>query len=104
MATVSLALARGAFANAIQDIYTVPTTGTTTIITNIVVVNTSASAGSFTLVLDGVDLFSETVIDGRSTISIDMKQVLDESPTPKKIRGFASSNAVKVHISGVEIV
>jgi hypothetical protein len=104
MATISLALARGAFANAIQDIYTVPTTGTTTIITNIVVVNTSASAGSFTLVLDGVDLFSETVINGRSTISIDMKQVLDASPTPKKIRGFASSNAVKVHISGVEIV
>ena len=104
MATISLALARGAFANAIQDIYTVPTTGTTTIITNIVVVNTSASAGSFTLVLDGVDLFSETVINGRSTISIDMKQVLDASSTPKKIRGFASSNAVKVHISGVEIV
>jgi hypothetical protein len=104
MAITSASLARAAFANAIQDIYTVPTTGTTAIITNIVVVNTSASAGDFTLVLDGVELFSETLIAGKSTISVDMKQVLNASPTPKKIRGFASSNAVKVHISGIEIV
>lgn len=103
MATVSKALARQAFANAIQDIYTVPTTGTATIITNIVVTNTSASAANFTLVLDGVELFSETTIAGKSTVSIDMKQVLDASPTPKKIRGFASANAVKVHISGIEL-
>jgi hypothetical protein len=103
MATVSKALARQAFANSIQDIYTVPTTDTATIITNIVVVNTSASAGDFSLVLDGVELFSETVIAGKSTISVDMKQVLDAAPTAKKIRGFASSNAVKVHISGIEI-
>jgi hypothetical protein len=103
MATVSTSLARGAFASAIQDIYTVPTTGTTSIITNIVVVNTSASAGSFNILLDGVELFSETIIAGKSTISVDMKQVLNASATPKKIRGYASSNAVKVHISGIEI-
>jgi hypothetical protein len=103
MATVSKALARQAFANSIQDIYTVPTTGTTTIVTNIVVVNTSSSAGDFSLLLDGVELFSGTVIAGKSTISVDMKQVLDAAATAKKIRGFASSNAVKVHISGIEI-
>jgi hypothetical protein len=32
-----------------------------------------------------------------------MKQVLEASTPGKKIRGFASSAAVKVHISGVEI-
>ena len=72
MATVSTSLARGAFASSVQDIYTVPTTGTTSIITNIVVVNTSASAGSFSILLDSVELFSETTIAGKSTISVDM--------------------------------
>jgi hypothetical protein len=103
MATISKALARQAFANSIQDIYTVPSSGISAIVTNIVVVNTSAAAGDFSLLLDGVELFSETIIAGKSTISIDMKQVLDASATPKKIRGFASSNAVKVHISGIEL-
>ena len=103
MATISAALARRAFATSIEDLYTVPTTGTTTIITNIVVVNTSSSPAEFTIVLDGIALFSETLIAGISTISIDMKQVLDASATPKKIRGYASATTVKVHISGVEI-
>jgi hypothetical protein len=106
MATVSKALARIAFATTLGDLYTVPTTSTTSIVTNIVVVNTGATVERFTINLDGVELFSETPIAGNSTISIDMKQVLDAqavAPT-KKIRGFASSAAVKVHISGVEIV
>jgi hypothetical protein len=103
MATVSTSLARRAFATSIEDIYTVPTTGTTAIVTNIVVVNTSASAAEFTLLLDGIELFSETLIAGISTISIDMKQVLNAAATPKKIRGYASATTVKVHISGIEI-
>lgn len=103
MATVSKALARTAFATTIGDLYTVPTTSTTTVVTNIVVHNTSASAGTFTILLDGVEIFSDTPIAGKATISVDMKQVLDANATPKKIRGNASTTSVKVHISGVEI-
>lgn len=103
MATVTKALTRAAFATTIGDLYTVPTTGTTTIVTNIVVVNTSAAAQKFNILLDGVELFDETPIAGNGTVSVDMKQVLDANATPKKIRGFATATSVKVHISGVEI-
>jgi hypothetical protein len=67
-------------------------------VTNIVVVNTKNTAETFTLLLDDIELFSDTPISANSTISIDLKQVLVES-----IGGVASSNLVKVHISGVEI-
>jgi hypothetical protein len=103
MATITKALSRAAFATTVGDLYTVPTIGTTTVVTNIVVVNTSPASQSFNILLDGVELFNETPIAGNSTISVDMKQVLDANATPKKIRGFASATTVKVHISGVEI-
>ena len=103
MATTTKALTRAAFATTEGDLYTVPTTGTTTVVTNIVVVNTSAATQSFNILLDGLELFEQTPVAGYSTISIDMKQVLDANATPKKIRGFASATSVKVHISGVEI-
>lgn len=103
MATTTKALTRAAFAASVGDLYTVPTTGTTTVVTNIVVVNTSAAAQTFSILLDGVELFDQTPIAGHATISIDMKQVLDANATAKKIRGFASATTVKVHISGVEI-
>jgi hypothetical protein len=103
MATVTKALSRAAFATTEGDLYTVPTTGTTTVVTNIVVVNTSPAAQSFNILLDGVELFEQTPIAGYSTISVDMKQVLGANATPKKIRGFATATTVKVHISGVEI-
>lgn len=103
MATTTKALARAAFATTEGDLYTVPTTGTTTVVTNVVVVNTSAGQQTFNILLDGVELFEQTPIAGYATVSVDMKQVLDANSTPKKIRGFASATSVKVHISGVEI-
>lgn len=103
MATTTKALARAAFATTEGDLYTVPTTGTTTVVTNVVVVNTSAAQQTFNIILDGTELFEQTPIAGYATISVDMKQVLDANATPKKIRGFASATSVKVHISGVEI-
>ena len=103
MATTTKALARAAFATTEGDLYTVPTTGTTTVVTNVVVVNTTAAQQTFNILLDGVELFEQTPIAGYATVSVDMKQVLDANSTPKKIRGFASATSVKVHISGVEI-
>lgn len=103
MATVTRSFARKSFATAIEDLYTVPTIDTVSIVTNIVIANTSPAAQTFNIDLDDVELFLGTPIAGSSTISIDLKQVLNGDDFPKKIRGFASSNLVKVHISGVEI-
>jgi hypothetical protein len=103
MATLTKAMARGSFATSIADIYIVPTSTTTSIVTNIVVTNTTNNARTFTLLLDDVEIFNSTPIEGNSTVSIDLKQVLDASGTMKKITGFASATTVKYHISGIEI-
>jgi hypothetical protein len=102
MATLTTALVRQAFATALADMYTVPT-GSTAILTNIVVVNTAASPEKFNISLDSVELFSDVSVNGNSTVSIDLKQVLNNDTPAKKITGFATSTSVKVHISGVEI-
>jgi polyisoprenoid-binding protein YceI len=99
MATTSKALFRGAAATSSATLYTVPSS-TTTIVTNIAVVNTAGSAGTFTLFLDDVDLHTTTAIAANSTVYIDLKQVL---ATAKTIKGLASVTTIDFHISGVEI-
>jgi hypothetical protein len=99
MATVSKALARTAAATSSATLYTVPS-ATTTIVTNIAVANTAASAGTFTLLLDDVDLHTTTAIAANSTVYIDLKQTLAAAKT---IKGFASATTIDFHISGVEI-
>jgi len=103
MAVTSKALYRGAAATSTATLYTVPTTGTTTVVTNIAVNNAAASAATFTLTLDGIDIFTTTAIAANSTAFFDVKQVLAANATPKIIAGFASATTVKFHISGVEI-
>ena len=99
MATVSKALARGAFATSSATLYTVPAS-TTAVVTNIVVTNTAGSAATFTLGLNGTSLFTTTAIAANSTAMFDLKQVL---ATTKIIAGLASATTVRFHISGVEI-
>jgi hypothetical protein len=99
MPTVTKALARTAAATSSATLYTVPA-ATTTVVTNIAVVNTAGSAGTFTLLLDDVDLHTTTAIAANTTIYIDCKQVL---ATTKTIKGFASATTIDFHISGVEI-
>jgi hypothetical protein len=99
MATVSKALVRASAATSSATLYTVPS-ATTTVITNIAVANTAASAGTFTLLLDDVDLHTTTAIAANSTVYIDCKQVLAAAKT---IKGFASATTIDFHISGVEI-
>jgi hypothetical protein len=104
MAVSAKALFRGAATTTTTTtLYTVPTTGTTTTVTSIVVTNTGGSAYTFTLTLDGVDLFTTTAIAANSTAIFDMKQVLPANATPKTIKGGASNTAVNFHISGVEV-
>jgi len=99
MAVTSKALARTAAATSSATLYTVPA-ATTTVITNIAVANTAGSAGTFTLLLDDVDLHTTTAIAANTTVYIDCKQVLAAAKT---IKGFASATTIDFHISGVEI-
>ena len=99
MATVTKALARTAAATSSATLYTVPSS-TTTVVTNIAVANGAATAATFTLLLDDVELQKDSTIAANSTVYIDLKQVL---ATTKTIKGFASAVTVDFHISGVEI-
>ena len=99
MATTTKALARTAAATSSTTLYTVPS-ATTTVVSNIVVTNTAASAGTFTLGLNGVSLFTTTAIAANTTAMFDLKQVL---ATTQTITGLASATSVNFHISGVEI-
>ncbi len=99
MATTSKALARTAAATTNTTLYTVPSS-TTTIVTNIVVSNTAASAATFDLSLDGVQVFNDAAIAANSTAFFDLKQVLVATDL---IEGLASATTVNFHISGVEV-
>jgi hypothetical protein len=103
MAVTTKTLARTAAATSNTTLYTVPTTSTVTVVTNIVVTNTAASAGTFTLNIDSVALASAVSIAANSTTFIDLKQVIPANATPKTITGSASATTINFHISGVEI-
>lgn len=99
MATLTKALARTAAATTSTTLYTVPS-ATTTVISNIVVTNSAATAATFTITLDSVDLFKDVALAANTTAMFDLKQVL---ATTKIIAGLASATTVTFHISGVEI-
>ena len=101
MATTSKVLFRGAATTTVgTTLYTVPAS-TTTVVTNIAVVNTAASSATFDLALNGVKLATTQTIAASSTAYIDLKQVLVATNV---IAGGASAITVNFHISGVEIV
>jgi len=101
MATTSKALFRGAATTTVgTTLYTVPAS-TTTVVTNITVTNTAASAGTFTMALNGTALHTTTAIAANTTIYIDCKQTIVATNT---ITGGASAITINFHISGVEIV
>jgi hypothetical protein len=99
MATTTKALARIAAATSSTTLYTVPAS-TTTVVSNIAVTNTAASAGTFTLTLNGVALHTTTAVAANSTVYIDLRQVLTATQI---IAGLASATTINFHISGVEI-
>ena len=104
MATTSKVLFRGAASTSSVTLYTVPTTSTTTVVTNILVANTAATGASFDLSIDDVQIANDVVVGANDTLSIDLKQVIPANATPKIIAGLASATTVNFHISGVEIV
>ena len=99
MATTSKVLFRGAASTSSTTLYTTPS-ATTTVVTNIVVANTAATAATFDMSLDGVQVFNDAAIPANSTATFDLKQVLVATDL---IEGLASATTVNFHISGVEI-
>lgn len=100
MATISKTLFRGAATtNTATTLYTVPS-ATTAVVTNIVVTNTAASLGTFTLGLGGTNLATSVPVAANDSTVIDLKQVLTATQT---ITGGASATSINFHIGGVEI-
>jgi hypothetical protein len=100
MANTPKVLFRGAATTTLTTtLYTVPS-GTTTIVTDIVVANTTNSAGNFTIALDGVEIASGIAIASRDSTVISLKQVLAATKT---ITGGAGATTINFSISGVEI-
>ncbi len=103
MATLTQALARTAAATSSATLYTVPTTTTITVVSNIVLANAATSASTATIAIDGITVVPAVSIPANSLVGFDLKQVIPANATPKVITGFASTTAVSIHISGVEI-
>jgi len=100
MATLTKALFRGAATTTTTTtLYTVPSS-TTTVVTEIMVVNTAGSAGTFTMALDDVSIATTVSVGAFNSTVIPLKQVL---ATAKTIKGGASATTINFHISGVEI-
>jgi DNA phosphorothioation-dependent restriction protein DptG len=93
-------LFRGAATTTVGTVlYTVPS-ATSTVVTNVVITNTAASAGTFTLSLNDILLADAVAIGAKDSIVLDIKQVL---ATTNTIKGGASATTVNFHIGGVEI-
>jgi hypothetical protein len=99
MATVSKVLARTAAATSSTTLYTTPA-GSTAVVTNIVICNPTTSAVTASMTIDSLDLLSSVSIAANTTAFFDLKQVV---PDGDIIAGSASTTAVDLHISGVEI-
>jgi hypothetical protein len=104
MTVTSKALARTAAATTSTTLYTAPSTTSVAVVTNIVLANAATSISTVTIAMDGVVLVPAVSVPANSLVGFDLKQVLPANATPKVITGFASTTAVNIHISGVEIV
>lgn len=100
MAVTSKVLFRGAAATTSTTLYTTPATAVA-VVTNIGVTNTTTSAVTASILLDDVAILSDVSVSAKTSIFIDLKQVVGASDT---IKGSASTTAVNFHISGVEII
>ena len=103
MATTTKVLARTAAATSSTTLYTAPNTSTLAIVTNIVLANAATSASTATVAIDGVVIVPAVSIAANTLVGFDLKQVLPANNPAKTITGFASTTAVSIHISGVEI-
>lgn len=99
MATTSKQFFRGSASLTETTLYSVPLLASA-VVTNLILTNTSADPQTATVELDGVEIVSDIEIPGKSVVTWDMKQVLGELDI---ITASASSTAIRIHVSGVEI-
>ena len=89
---------RGAASTSSATLYTVPSS-TTSVLTDIVISNTSSNQQYVTMTVDGVNILPAVPISANTVINLQPKTVM---ATTKILAGFATSADVKFHISGVE--
>jgi hypothetical protein len=99
MANTFKKLFRCAASTSNTTLYTVPVE-TTTLLNNVLVVNTTASVQTYSLSLENVSMAASVTVPANDTAVLDIKQVLTASAT---VAGFASASTVNFHISGLEI-
>jgi hypothetical protein len=92
-------LFRGAAATSSATLYTVPS-NTTTLVSSIVITNTAASAGTYTLLFNDVSMATTVAVPANDSVIVEPKQALGTTNT---IKGFASATTINFHITGLEI-
>jgi len=95
----SITLFRGAAATSNTTLYTSPT-GVAVAVTNIAVVNDSASAITATINLATIPLLGSISVAANSTQFVDLEQIIYNGET---ITGSASTSTVDFHIAGYEV-
>lgn len=100
MADTNYSLYRGAASTSSTTLFT-SAAGSATMVTNIAVVNPTASAVTFSLNLGGFALQGTSTIQPYATQYIDLEQPVFNGET---ITGLASSTSVIFHIAGFDIV
>ena len=99
MADTSITLYRGAAATSNTTLYTSPSS-IAVAVTNIAIVNDTASAATATINLATIPLVSSISLPANSTQFIDLEQIIYNGET---ITGSASTTAVDFHIAGYEV-
>ncbi|MFF4054607.1 hypothetical protein ACFYZ0_02285 [Streptomyces sp. NPDC001708] len=99
MANTPKRLSRGSTSTTLTNVYSVPAS-TTTIVTNIVVTNSGASAATVLIQLNGLAIIPNTSIPGNGIFTLDIAQVMDAGNT---IHVQGSTTTCSYFISGVEV-
>ncbi len=101
MATLPKKLYIGTPGTTSATLYTTPAS-TTTILKNVVLSNTTATAAVVTISVAGKNIVSGYTIQPNDTVVIDLSLVLSAADTITGVQATAS--AVNVFLSGVEVV
>ena len=99
MSNSTFTIFRGAAATSSTTLYTSPT-NVATGISNIAIVNDSASAVTATINLATIPLIGSMSVPANSTQFIDLDQIIYNGET---ITGSASTSSVDFHIAGYEV-
>jgi hypothetical protein len=82
-------------------LYTAPAS-TKTIVKSLVIGNTTTTAATITINFAGIGLVNAYSVAANDTVVIDLSLVLETTETITALQGTAS--ALRLHISGVEVV